>query len=212
MQINDNIKLIRELSGLTQAKFAELIKTNVSNLKTYENTSVRPKAFIIFNVSALAGISSDELENKKLIPEEIKINQTWLKKGEIDESNDNVKSPSADYLAGQLAMAERLIAKLEENNEEAKADKNKLFEALTETRQTINDLLKPMVASLKDIPPVLDTIVRNSNEHDKEIMKALDRLVGNQPGTLEKESGKRILKGALEQQKKGKAGVDKTGK
>jgi phosphoenolpyruvate carboxylase len=109
-------------------------------------------------------------------------------------------------------MAERLIAKLEENNEEAKADKNKLFEALAETRLTINELLKPMVTSLKEIPPVLDSIVRNSNEHDKEIMKALDHLVGNSPGTLEKESGKRILKGVLEHQKKGKkAGMDKQG-
>lgn len=116
------------------------------------------------------------------------------------------------YLAGQLAMAERLIAKLEENNEEARADKNKLFEALAETRQTINDFLKPMAASLKDIPPVLDTIARNSHEHDKEIMKALDHLVGNSPGTLEKESGKRILKGALERQKKGKGEVGKSGK
>jgi hypothetical protein len=116
------------------------------------------------------------------------------------------------YLAGQLAMAERLIAKLEESHEEAKADKTKLFEALAETRQTINELLKPMVASLKEIPPVLDTIVRNSNEHDKEIMKALDQLVGNAPGTLAKESGKRILKGALEQQKTGKADFGKSGK
>lgn len=209
MQINDNIKLIRELSGLTQAEFAKLIKTNVSNLKTYENTNVRPKAFVVFNVSLIGGVPSEEIENKKLKPEDIKINPIWIKGDEKDDNDDNTKTPSADFLAGQLAMAERLIAKLEENNEEAKADKNKLFEALAETRQTINELLKPMVASLRDIPPVLDVIVRNSNEHDKEIMKALDRLVGNSPGTLEKESGKRILKGALERQKKGKADVGK---
>jgi transcriptional regulator with XRE-family HTH domain len=206
MQINDNIKLIRELSGKTQVEFAELIKTNVSNLKTYENTNVKPKAYIVLNVSKFAGLSSDDLENKKLAPEDINL------EGEKDENVDKAKKPSADYLAGQLAMAERLIAKLEENNVEAKADKNKLFDALAETRQTINELLKPMVASLKEIPPVLDSIVRNSHEHDKSIMKALDHLIGNSPGTLEKESGKRILKGAVEQQKKGKAEVGKTGK
>lgn len=121
-------------------------------------------------------------------------------KEQVKERNPNDNA----FLAGQLAMAERLIAKLEESNEEAKADKNKLFEALAETRQTINELLKPMVTSLKEIPPVLDVIVRNSNEHDKEIMKALDHLVGNAPGALQKESGKRILKGAVEQQRKGK--------
>lgn len=135
--------------------------------------------------------------------------EEWLSDNLDKVQNNRVKNVSNPndpaYLAGQLAMAERLIAKLESDHEEAKADKNKLFDALAETRQTINELLKPMVASLKDIPPVLDVIVRNSHEHDKEIMKALDQLVGNAPGTLEKESGKRILKGAVEQQKKGKA-------
>jgi hypothetical protein len=101
--------------------------------------------------------------------------------------------------------AESMARKMEQHYEDSKAEKAELFTALKETRQTINELLKPMVASLKEIPPVLDTIVRNSNEHDKEIMKALDQLVGNTPGTLEKESGKRILKGAMVQQKKGKA-------
>lgn len=201
MQINDNIKLIRELSGKTQAQFAELIKTNLSNLKTYENTDVMPKAYLILNISKLAGVSTDDLENKELAHEDVRFNKQYLSpENIIDES-----SPA--YIAGQLAMAERLIAKLEESNEEAKADKNKLFEALAETRQTINELLKPMVASLKEIPPVLDVIVRNSNEHDKEIMKALDHLVGNAPGTLQKESGKRIVKAAVEHQRKGKAGA-----
>ena len=137
--------------------------------------------------------------------------EKWLS-GNLDKVPNTKEFNDPAYLAGQLAMAERLIAKLEESHEEAKSDKNKLFEALAETRQTINDLLKPMVASLKEIPPVLDTIVRNSNEHDKEIMKALDHLVGNAPGTLAKESGKRILKGAMEQQKTGKAEVGKSGK
>jgi len=139
--------------------------------------------------------------------------EKWLS-GNLDNvpntKNYKVSDPNDPaFIAGQLAMAERLIAKLEADHDEARADKEKLFDALAETRQTINDLLKPMVASLKDIPPVLDLIVRNSNEHDKEIMKALDHLVGNSPGTLEKESGKRILKDALGHQKKGKAGVGK---
>lgn len=206
MQINSNIKLIRELSGLTQSKFAELIKTNLSNLKTYENTDTRPKAYVILNISRLAGISSADLETKKLKAEDIKIDFTLVDKVDKDENGvqPGVENTySADYLAGQLAMAERLIAKLEEDKVEARADKTELYQALAETRQTINELLKPMVLSLKEIPPVLDSIVRNSTEHDKEIMKALDHLVGNKPGTLQKESGKRILKGALEHRKKG---------
>jgi hypothetical protein len=108
--------------------------------------------------------------------------------------------------------AELMAEKMERHYEDAKADKGKLFEQLSSLQITINEVLKPMAASLKDIPPVLDTIARNSHEHDKEIMKALDHLVGNSPGTLEKESGKRILKGALERQKTGKGEVGKSGK
>lgn len=145
--------------------------------------------------------------------EDAAILEQWLN-GNLDIVPNKKIDKDSDpaFLAGQLSMAERLIAKLEESHEEAKADKDRLFEALAETRQTINDLLKPMVASLKEIPPVLDIIVRNSNEHDKEIMKALDHLVGNAPGTLAKESGKRILKSAMEQQKTGKVEVGKSGK
>lgn len=70
--INDNIKLIRELSGLKQSAFAELIKTNLSNLKTYENTEVRPKANILAAISSFAGVDIEDLD-KKLAWKDIKI-------------------------------------------------------------------------------------------------------------------------------------------
>lgn len=125
-----------------------------------------------------------------------------------DSHAPKANQPSADFLAGQLVMAERLIEQLQSDQDDIKAEKAELISVLKESQQTINELLKPMVSSLKEIPPVLDSIVRNSNEHDKEIMKALDRLVGNAPGTLQKESGKRILKGALAHQKTGKKAGD----
>lgn len=91
MQINDNIKLIRELSGKTQVEFAELIKTNVSNLKTYENTNVRPKAYLILNICKYAGISADDLENRKLYPEDIRLNDD--EKDERGNRDENHKKP-----------------------------------------------------------------------------------------------------------------------
>lgn len=72
---NHNVKLIRSLTGKTQAKFAELIKTNPSNVKTWENTSVQPTDVLIYNLLAdLAGVTSEELKNKKLTPKDITIN------------------------------------------------------------------------------------------------------------------------------------------
>jgi transcriptional regulator with XRE-family HTH domain len=120
----------------------------------------------------------------------------------------NEKDLTSQKTEEKAKLAEEYAKEMRQHYEDAKSEKAELFAALKETRQTITELLKPMVSSLKEIPPVLDLIVRNSNEHDKEIMKALDHLVGNNPGTLQKESGKRILKGALEHRKTGKKAGD----
>jgi predicted transcriptional regulator len=184
----------------------KLLKESMSVLKMSKETGI--PSYRIYKW--IDGKGNPKTEDAAILEQWLNGNLDIVPKRKAQYDIINANDPA--YLAGQLAMAERLIAKLEESHEEAKADKNKLFDALAETRQTINDLLKPMVASLKEIPPVLDTIVRNSNEHDKEIMKALDHLVGNAPGTLAKEAGKRILKGAMEQQKTGKVEVGKSGK
>jgi hypothetical protein len=134
--------------------------------------------------------------------------QNPISKNNTHEENDRL----IQQMEGRRRDAERMAEKMERHYEDAKADKSRLFDHLSSLQTTINEVLKPMAASLKEIPPVLDTIVRNSNEHDKEIMKALDHLVGNAPGTLAKESGKRILKGAMEQQKTGKVEAGKSGK
>lgn len=156
---------------------------------------------------------------------------TGFSKGQISQVLGKTLSPSDDLIkefykslnkvqsTDSIAIYERIIEEKEARRRDAEVWAKKMEDhyndmkgALERAQETINDVLKPMVASLKEIPPVLDTIVRNSNEHDKEIMKALDHLVGNAPGTLAKESGKRILKDAMEQQKTGKAEVGKSGK
>lgn len=73
LQINKNIKLIRELSGLKQEDFAKLIKVNLSNLKTYENSGVRPKAIVLAAIADVAGISTDDLENKALTHKDVNL-------------------------------------------------------------------------------------------------------------------------------------------
>lgn len=110
----------------------------------------------------------------------------------------------AQKIEEKAKLAEEYASEMKQHYEDAKKEKSELYSALRETRQQISDVLKPMALSLKGIPPVLDLIVRNSNEHDKEIMKALDHLSGNTPGTLQKESGKRILANASERRKTGK--------
>lgn len=87
MQLNDNIKLIRELSGIKQKDFAKLIKTNVSNLKTYENTDIRAKAPVLAAIADIAGITVEELEKKKLTHKDVTI--TLPEKDEKDGKDEN---------------------------------------------------------------------------------------------------------------------------
>jgi transcriptional regulator with XRE-family HTH domain len=88
MQVNTNIKLIRELSGKKQSQFAKIIKTNLSNLKTYETTDVKPKANILANISDYAGVSIDDLLEKKLTHKDITFDNIEV---EIVEKSQPVK-------------------------------------------------------------------------------------------------------------------------
>lgn len=111
---NHNVKLIRSLTGKTQTKFAELIKTNASNIKTWENTSVQPTDVLVYNILAdIAGVSADELRNKKLTPKEITINVEQVEEDDfkitnkeyIDELRDDKKRAALreDKIMAQLA-------------------------------------------------------------------------------------------------------------
>jgi transcriptional regulator with XRE-family HTH domain len=73
MIINDNIKLIRELSGKTQLEFAKVINTNISNIKSYESGKTGPKTPVKLEICRIGGVSLGDLETKKLQPEDIKI-------------------------------------------------------------------------------------------------------------------------------------------
>lgn len=150
--------------------------------------------------------------NKKFLKAMIIYRMAMLQNPISENNTSNENDRLIQQIESRRRDAEKMAEKMEQHYEDAKADKSRLFDQLSSLQTTINEVLKPMAASLKEIPPVLDTIVRNSNEHDKEIMKALDHLVGNTPGTLAKESGKRILKDVMEQQKTGKVEVGKSGK
>jgi transcriptional regulator with XRE-family HTH domain len=120
LQINHNIKLIRELSGKKQAEFAELIKTNVSNLKTYENTDVTPKANVLAIIAKFAGISLEDLKSKHLTPEDIHFE---------DEEVDNVEERPYKTTG---TVQDRYISLLEETVKETKDQRKELQARLDE--------------------------------------------------------------------------------
>lgn len=96
MQLNTNIKLIRELSGKKQTEFASLIGTKLSNLKTYETTDVRPKANILARIADIAGVSVKDLEERQLTHRNININIDKSKKNNKVVSRENIYNIAQD--------------------------------------------------------------------------------------------------------------------
>lgn len=71
---NHNIKLIRALTRKKQPEFAELIKSNKSNIKTWETTETSPTDVLIYNrIAELAGVTVNDLRNKKLTEKDINL-------------------------------------------------------------------------------------------------------------------------------------------
>lgn len=68
MIINRNIKKIRQLSGLTQAKFAHDVGINLASLKNYENTDVCPKLAVVINICKLSGLTPEQLRDTEINP------------------------------------------------------------------------------------------------------------------------------------------------
>jgi len=72
---NHNIKLIRALTKKKQPEFARLIKSNTSNIKTWETTETLPTDVLIYSrLAELAGVSENDLKTKKLSEKDIILN------------------------------------------------------------------------------------------------------------------------------------------
>lgn len=85
---NHNIKLIRSLTRKNQQDFAKLIRSKVSNVKTWETTQSIPRdEFIYQRIAELASISIDDLKTKKLDQKDISL------KVEIVEDDSPLVTP-----------------------------------------------------------------------------------------------------------------------
>lgn len=69
---NYNIKLIRSLTEKNQKDFATLIKSKESNIKTWETTKSLPRQQAIYRrIADIAGVTIDDIKNKKLEEKDI---------------------------------------------------------------------------------------------------------------------------------------------
>lgn len=90
LQIGENIKLIRGLAGKTQPEFAIIIGEKLSNLKTYETKDIPPKLHVQHKIAKIAGVSLEDLQGKKLTPDDIEIN---LKVEKVKNVNSGTQEP-----------------------------------------------------------------------------------------------------------------------
>lgn len=73
LHINNNIRLIRELSGQTQAEFGKMFGANETKVKSYERGKAKPKSIFMLRLAKYAGITTSDLIDKKLSEDDIKI-------------------------------------------------------------------------------------------------------------------------------------------
>lgn len=116
LQIGRNIKLIRGLAGLKQVDFALLISENLSNLKTYETKDVMPKPHIQQRIAKIGGVTVEDLIEKKLTIDDIKINL------EVEKVKKGGREVFLSHSSPDLDYREKYIESLERENKRLQKD------------------------------------------------------------------------------------------
>lgn len=195
MQINDNFKLIRELSGIKQTELAPLLKIKLSTWKSYENTDIRPKANVITAVAKFSGIEPEDLD-KKLSYKDFKFKDKKDRKSQ--ETNGNAPKPEDKELlrydgsfSVQDLLAEKEARRKEslERAEVAEREKDRLLRILEsnlDKAQVGIDTLQYEVYSVRQV--ALKSLARIENPKGPEdvLLKEADNIVKKMRGNAGK--------------------------
>jgi transcriptional regulator with XRE-family HTH domain len=112
-----NIKLIRSLTKKTQPAFAELIKTNVSNIKTWENTDSLPTDVMIYETLAdISGVAAKDLKSRELKKEEIKVKVEKVDDNSYRVSNREVIEDLRDDKKRSTIREDKILSQLVANS------------------------------------------------------------------------------------------------
>jgi transcriptional regulator with XRE-family HTH domain len=195
MHVNDNIKLIRELSGLTQAQFAKLIKTNLSNLKTYENTNVKPKAFVLFNISLCTNVSIEDLERKRLKASDIKFDRNWMEEEKLGEAVEKVETIRADensttphdrlyhVIEARRRDFEKWAELARADKERAEKEKDRLLDVIDNNLALLIKIVGDIHASSKDMADDVSALTTEVQAEHRAMMDTLDKAARQTIGT-----------------------------
>lgn len=168
---NHNIKLIRALTGKKQPDFAELIKSNKSNVKTWETTETLPTDVLIYNrLAELAGVTVNDIKNKMLSEKDI-----TLSVEKVDGLNREL--PKGDLHVTLKDYVDILIDKAR------KAEERELrLLALLEKDMSV------LKTNSETIQADIEQVARMVRADDLTIMDSQDRIEGREVGTSSTEA------------------------
>jgi transcriptional regulator with XRE-family HTH domain len=181
MHFARNIKLIRELSGLTQVEFATVLGTNKSNIKTYETTEVEAKGLIRRRLAKLAGVPVHYLSEKELTEKDIRLaitkekyekyrgkvesfdqlldSQEPPRETEIVSNNDNAGETITDQLIRTMIQVMERQNEILKENREAVIDKVNQISLTVESLKVNQDkLINKIDANSSDLSGKFEAI------------------------------------------------------
>lgn len=95
LQLSGNIRLIRQVSGLTQPEFGEILSATKAMIISYEKEKASPNELFIKRLAQLVGVSEQDLLNKVLTEKDIKVEKLEKVSRELEISN--VMEDSGEY-------------------------------------------------------------------------------------------------------------------
>jgi transcriptional regulator with XRE-family HTH domain len=100
LHLSDNLKLIRQLSELSQQEFGKLFGISKDKVFSYENERAQPNELIAAKIAEFAGITEEQLYKKKLKREDVIIKPQ-------DDNGYKIKRPDIE-LHGSLIRIESM--------------------------------------------------------------------------------------------------------
>lgn len=178
LQIQQNIILIRGLTNLNQEDFGLLIGATKAMVTSYETGVAAPKKIMIKNrICELAGVTLDQLENKRLKESDIKIKADLLEKVDFLAKPSTAELQANSYPPGVkieqvIAAKDQVIASIERTiaaKEETIASKEEIIAVLQEQIKVLS--------SKKEAESSFDATVRNVKELKDMLLALPPKLV-----------------------------------
>jgi len=169
--------------------------------KSYERNKSNPDLIYLEKLVKLTGISHNELINRPIDIEKFRIPDRPKVTKEANEEIQNT-SDNTQYLAGQLSMVERLITKLEKENESIRAEKEDLLKTLNKNQDLLDKAQNAIIEVLKPIKETIVSVKSNSETiladlagimnmtraDDLSMMEGTDKILGRESGTTAQEA------------------------